>query len=421
VSVLADRIRGIVGVRPGLPAPSAVEAPALPAPRHADLTATLGGERRGGCYVVERRLPPTASHGSQRVGAIADCIARGTGHATLFSTAAAAPPFVFFDLETTGLSGGAGTIAFLVGCGWFEADGAFAIRQFLLAQQADERGLLELAGAELRRAGAIVSFNGRSFDAPFLETRYLFHRLPWAGEGIAHIDALHPARRFWPGDCSLSALERQVVAARRVGDVDGSEIPARYFRFIRTGDARALVAILDHNRRDLITLAALTARLLHLACGGVGTARDAREAHALGITYARAGLDEAARECHARAIAISAAPAGAYDPVRAESLRALAALLRRARRFDEAAECWRQLLDARGCPPAARREAAEALAIHHEHRVRDLSAARRFALESLDDEPRLPWAQAVQHRVARIDRKIGKSQGSSLEFGALET
>ena len=87
---------------------------------------------------------------------------------------------MFFDLETTGLSGGAGTLAFLVGCGWFDDDGGFVTRQFLLARHADERALLEAVAAELARAGALVSFNGKSFDAPLLETRYLFHRLDWS-------------------------------------------------------------------------------------------------------------------------------------------------------------------------------------------------------------------------------------------------
>ena len=104
---------------------------------------------------------------------------------------------MFFDLETTGLSGGAGTLAFLVGCGWFEDDGAFVTRQFLLARHADERMLLEAVAAELARAGALVSFNGKSFDAPLLESRYLFHRLPWSGREMPHVDVLHPARRFW--------------------------------------------------------------------------------------------------------------------------------------------------------------------------------------------------------------------------------
>src|SRR5207344_2229183 len=88
----------------------------------------------------------------------------------------------------------------LVGCAWFDDDGSFVTRQFLLVRHADERLLLEAVAAELGRAGALVSFNGKSFDAPLLEGRYLFHRLPWSGRAMPHVDVLHPARRFWrPG------------------------------------------------------------------------------------------------------------------------------------------------------------------------------------------------------------------------------
>ena len=113
-----------------------------------------------------------------------------------------------------------------------------------------------------------------------------------------------------------------------------------------------------------------------------------------------------ARECFARAVAMSPVPAGAFDPVRIEGLRALAVMWRRARRFDEAAACWRELVETRGCPPSTHREAAEALAIHHEHRVRDLDAARAFALKSLMAQTRPTWTQAVEHRLARLDRKM---------------
>ena len=95
--------------------------------------------------------------------------------------------------------------------------------------------------------------------------------------------------------CSLQALERQILGARRAGDVPGFEIPARYFQFVRSGDAGPLRAVLEHNRLDLLTLASLTARLLHLARTGPDGARDAREVLALGHVYARAGLEERAR------------------------------------------------------------------------------------------------------------------------------
>jgi hypothetical protein len=223
---------------------------------------------------------------------------------------------------------------------------------------------------------------------------------------VPHVDALHPARRFWPGDCSLGALERELLGVRRAGDVAQAEIPARYFQFVRSGDARPLGAVLEHNRLDLLTLASLAARLLRLVRVGTAAAGSAREVYALGTIYARAGLDARARECFEQAVRLSPAPPGAFDPVRLESLHALALAWRRLRQHEQAAACWRRMLETRGCPASLRREAAEALAIHHEHRVRDLDAARTFAVISLTDDRRASWTQAVHHRLARIDRKM---------------
>jgi tetratricopeptide (TPR) repeat protein len=192
----------------------------------------------------------------------------------------------------------------------------------------------------------------------------------------------------------------------RHGDVAGFEIPSRYFHFIRTGDVRPLVAIVEHNRLDLLSLAALTGRLLYLTRVGPDAVRTASEALALGRTYTCAGDEERARAAFAKSIAMSRAPAGAFDPVRADALRALALLWRRARHYEEAARCWQQLVEMRGCPSSLAREAAEALAIHNEHRVRNLSAAKAFALLGLRMDAQPAWTRSIHHRLARLDRKL---------------
>jgi uncharacterized protein YprB with RNaseH-like and TPR domain len=453
-STLADRLRAIVQsdkVRPGGETPEHSATPPSKNPA-ADPGANrsvqeaervLGGDwrhREGlSCFVVERRQAPETRYGGDVVAAIARRLADAEGEAALVMRGAQArPPFLFFDLETTGLSGGAGTYAFLVGCGAFDADGGFRTRQFVLLRHADERQLLQTVGGEMTKAGALVTFNGKSFDAPLIEMRYLFHRLDWTGGALPHLDVLHPARRFWSdGDarCSLQALEWAVLGARRTGDVPGSEIPARYFQFIRTGDARPLGAVLEHNRLDLLSLAGLTARLLDLVRRGPSVARHPREALALGRVYGRGGLDSRAREAYQHACAtVSTADAGtactdaslasieastasteaslvsaeaSMASIKIAGLRELALLSRRARQYDEAAVYWRELLEIPSCPQQMAREASQALAVHHEHRVRDLPAARAFALRTFD--ARKPaWNQAVQYRLARIDRKISE-------------
>jgi hypothetical protein len=417
VSELSDRLRGIINPRPVASGFSRTEPDVVPRANPADIENCLEGQWYGHCFIVERRLPAATKYGRVRIGELAERLRDSAHEAPLVCNGASArPPFVFFDLETTGLSGGAGTQAFLVGMAWFEDDGSLTTRQYLLARYSDERAMLAAVAEELGRAGAIVSFNGKSFDTSVLETRYLFHRLEWDKSERPHIDVLHPARRFWKEDeCSLVVLEQQILGAWREDDVPGFEIPERYFRFVRSGDASPLAGVFEHNRRDLISLAGLTSRLLEIVRGGPDYAENAREALALGQVYARARTpehDARAIAAFERAVmlATSSKPSrsGRASFVCEDALYALAAAYRRARRFDDAAKCWTTLVES-GCSSAIQHEAIEALAIHHEHRRRDLEAARLFAMENV-----VRARKGARHRLDRIERKLAGGGGRLL-------
>jgi len=411
VSSLSDRLREIV--RPA-GAGHYRDVDAVSRANPSDLENLLEGQWYGHCFIVERNFAASTKYGRARIGELAERLRASVDEAPLVCGGApATPPFVFFDLETTGLSGGAGTQAFLVGCGWFEDDGGFTTRQYLLARYSDERAMLAAVAEELARAGALVSFNGKSFDAPVLETRYLFHRLEWDGRERPHIDVLHPARRFWKeDDCSLVVLEQQILGACREDDVPGFEIPERYFHFVRSGDASPLAAVLEHNRRDLLSLAGLTSRLLEIVRGGPDFAENSREALALGHVYSRARAEERAITAFERAVTLAASSRSQRAHLVAEdALHALAVAYRRARRFDEAAKCWATLVES-GCSSNVEREAIEALAIHHEHRVRDLESAKRFAernAQAVNVHPRQTLRTAARRRLDRLDRKIQQS------------
>jgi len=414
MSTLSDRLREIV--RPAKPGRygARVDEDVVPRANPADIENCLEGQWYGHCFIVERRFPAATKYGRMRIGELAERLRESAHEAPLVCNGAPArPPFVFFDLETTGLSGGAGTQAFLVGMAWFEEDDSFTTRQYLLARYSDERAMLSAVAEELARAGALVSFNGKSFDTSVLETRYLFHRLEWDKAERPHIDVLHPARRFWKEDeCSLVVLEQQILGARRDDDVPGFEIPERYFQFVRSGDAGPLAGVLEHNRRDLISLAGLTSRLLEIVRGGPDYADNAREALALGHVYARPRTPEH----DARAIAAfervvtlaSTSRSGRASFVAEDALHALALAYRRARRFDDAAMCWTTLVES-GCSSAVEHEAIEALAIHHEHRRRDLESARLFAMENV-----VRARKGARHRLDRIERKLAGGGGRLL-------
>jgi uncharacterized protein YprB with RNaseH-like and TPR domain len=264
-----------------------------------DAAARLGGvnlDAAGSCVMVDRSYPADLSHGRRRIEA---CLPPPGAPIHLFD--ARIDPssdwrrrMVFFDTETTGLSGGAGTLAFLVGCGWFDDQG-FTVRQFFLARPAGERPMLEALRGILSEASLLVTFNGRTFDVPLMETRWAFHRSAAPTDDVPHFDMLHPARRLWRGrsaggdpddsGCRLATLERTLLDLTRVGDVGGFEIPGRFFQFLRSGDPRPLEPVLEHNRLDLVSLAAVMSRGLQLARDGHPACRDCAEALALGRVY----------------------------------------------------------------------------------------------------------------------------------------
>ena len=398
----------------------------------------LGGRvvtnTHGRALVIDRRYESDRFHGTRRVG---ECHLEDGDLLRLLDPGL--PPFdgvgertLFVDLETTGLSGGAGTVAFLVGCGWFDM-GAFQVRQFLLTSYASERALLCAVAECFGATSLLVTYNGKTFDVPVMETRWQFHRLPLPLESVRHFDMLHPARRLWrareettkdasgEGGCRLGTLERVLCDVRRVGDIPGMDIPARYFRFLRSGDARPLEPVLEHNRLDLMSLAAVCAHAVQLVDEGSARCRDAAEALALGKVYERAGSVDRAMAAYQHAAGDSAA----HIDVVLEAIYRLGLRLRRDRRFMEAADCWRRLLDMKQGRLGGRSEllvplrqyAAEALAVHHEHRERDYEGAKELTLRLLDESDEGNFrlkAEATRHRLARLEKKIARKNENHL-------
>src|SRR5690606_12859392 len=335
-----------------------------PAPDVSRAAAALGGRplenKYGVVLTIDRRYEADRWHGAEQIGnceiedlePLRALDARFAASERREPTVESRP--LFFDLETTGLNGGAGTVAFLVGCAWFDC-GALQVRQFLLTSLAAERALLEALVHQFDAAPFVASYNGRTFDAPLMDVRWAFHRMASPLEKKPHFDMLPPARRLWkhrgeqPGGaparfnersgCSLMAFERQLLGFRRTEDVPGFEIPSRYFHFVRTGDASALDRVLEHNRLDLVSLAVLTARAARLVRGGPSACVDARESLALGRIYEQNGRVDEARSCYERA------GREGDRATRADAWSRLAVSLRKEKRFDEAAAVWRRLLE----------------------------------------------------------------------------
>jgi hypothetical protein len=240
--------------------------------------------------------------------------------------------------------------------------------------------------------------------------------MPLALDGVPHVDMLPPARRLWRDaaeraerTCRLASLEALLCGVIRVGDVPGMEIPQRYFEYVRHGNARLLEPVLYHNRMDLLSLAALTARAQRLVRDGADAAVGPAECLSLGRLLERRGDRVEAERCYRRTIADVAA---SHDE-REQARHALALLLRRERRHGEAAGVWQQLVSAGVGRTPAIRDAVEALAIHHEHRERNLERARTLALRALHTERDPRRRDAVSYRLARIDRKLARLHGTA--------
>jgi len=461
-----DRLRGIIqGTRPspvpvvspemgagrpeGLPPLTVHRGGSSDPPVQSRAASTLGGtvvaRAEGAVIVVDREYRANDLHGRQRIGDVIETIleeqdalatmarawpsAKGVGAPG--TGGSKDPPLLFLDLETTGLFTGAGTQAFLVGCAAIDGD-SIRVRQFLMPGFEHERAVLHALAAWAAAHGALVTYNGKTFDVPLIETRFLFHRVPFPLAETPHIDMLHAARRLWRGrpntagpdpdesSCSLSVLEKHLAGLHRVGDVPGFEIPSRYFQFVRDGDARPLEAVLEHNRLDLISLAAVMARALTLVSHGPRESSNPHECFGLARLYERAGACDNAEAALLRSVDL-AMRVGTEPEVHGDALRRLAWLRRRTGRVHEAADTWRQLAALPRCAAVLRREAKEALAIYHEHRSRDLGTARSLILDVLKDDPLGRCKADAEHRLQRLNRKIAVRKEGGLVAALDET
>jgi uncharacterized protein len=312
---------------------------------------------------------------------------------------------LFLDTETTGLSGGTGTVAFLVGLAWHEPEG-LALVQYFLCDFDQEDALLWAVGQCVREAGVLVSYNGRTFDWPLLQTRLLMRRAEWPSP--PHLDLLTLARRIFKPrlpDCALQTVEQAVLDLHRADDLPGTLIPGRYFAWLRNGDPRGLDPVFIHNRQDVLSMALLLPRFEAVLRGSDDLHPLDRFGRAR-FLEARGFRDEAVHEYRRL---WGQPPPGKAPPITrgAVGLR-LARLLRRQGRWEEARtvleECWRTQL----YPYPVAIELAKLL----EHQARELDAARRIVSDALRllavaVVPNAQWQGDLERRQRRLDRRLG--------------
>lgn len=205
---------------------------------------------------------------------------------------------LFLDTETTGLSGGAGTVAFEIGIGFIDHRG-MVIRQYVMRDYSEEGPMLAEIAALLRRFDTVVSFNGKTFDLPLLESRMVMNRIRLAVTQMPHLDLLHVARRVYKlrlKRCNLASLEEAVLGQMRHDDLPGSQVPQRYFDYIRTKEFSLLEDVLRHNLDDVKSLASLTGHLCAVFRQPELLAHP-QDLYGVGRTLMRGGKTQKARVC----------------------------------------------------------------------------------------------------------------------------
>jgi uncharacterized protein YprB with RNaseH-like and TPR domain len=347
-------------------------------PDEAALAAAVGGERLvPGLLRVEHRLGLDYRHGHVRLGNALSAVPNLLDGADVHPTR-----WLFLDTETSGLAGGTGTWAFLFGAARVEG-GALVVRQFLLSRLDAEAAYLEAVAGEIEGAGLLVSYNGKTFDAPLLSTRFRLVGRSSPLDGKPHLDLLGLVRRafgrVWP-DCRLATAEQRLLGLSRVGDLPGSEAPEAWLAWLRRGEAERLGGVLGHNRQDLLSLVALAVPMARSLCDPAAT----------GAEIGAVASYHLARGEEGRAFALLVAHRQALSP---PALLELARLHRARGKWEAAIEIWEMLAD-RDHPAAI-----EALAKYLEHRLRDFAGALRLA-------QRLPAGPERERRCRRLESRL---------------
>jgi uncharacterized protein YprB with RNaseH-like and TPR domain len=308
---------------------------------------------------------------------------------------------LFFDSETTGLAGGTGTIPFMLGFGFF-SDQVFQVKIFLL-QDLDKEGEFLAAVDDFLAAGdfaATVTFNGKAFDFPLLETRYILQRRRFPMLQSPHLDFLFPARTLWKNTFDsrkLGYLGEMLLGISRSDDIEASSIPALYFNFLRNQDFSAIEPVIEHNAMDLVGLAAmvlLAARYL----ADYSLTADEGEILGLGLLCERAGLLEKAETFYQ----ISKDVSGRAE-VRERAVRRLSVLLKKKKLYQEALKLWEILSAANDL------QAYREISVHYEHRERNYYQAVEIVERALGSV-RLSSGQRqeLEKRLQRLRQKIAK-------------
>ncbi len=318
--------------------------------------------------------------------------------------------WLFLDTETTGLAGGTGTYAFLIGLAWWDA-GGLQVEQLFLRDFSEEHSALQELALRLEERPVLVTFNGKSFDWPLLQSRFTMTRKIAMPKLMAHLDLLHPARAFWKlrlGSVRLVELERQVLDAERLGwhrgdDISSASIPQYYFDYLRSGAADPLAGVVKHNAMDLRGLAALYGKINELLEEREPNLLEVDSQDLFGVSRF---LNRRGEKRRAYSLYRKALEAGLPPALRSQARKELALLAKSGGEWLDAALLWEELVR----DPKDGMVACKQLAIYYEHRAKDWARAAEYA--------QLGAAKAARaRRLCRDPFEAARLERVAKEFG----
>ena len=409
MSSLADKLKAL-GVLTGT---SGIQTPAPKAQTTYPVETVVEGRfvstHRGDAFISTSHYPLDYQHGQVPI-----LFSEGLETLSLWAGDERLPSmkpedFVFLDTETSGLSGGTGIYAFMVGAGRFE-DGGFKLVQFFMRDPGEEAALLEALTQFLAPASVMVTYNGKAFDGPLLKTRYRLHDMPIPFNDMIHLDLLPLARRLWRDRLpsrTLKYIEENVLSAPRSSEeVPGYEIPYLYFDYLRNGDARPLMGVFYHNNMDIVALAAMLNHMNHMLAEPMHESIEhGLDRISLAKLFEDLGKWDQAAQLYERGLQDSLPEADFGVAV-----RRLSTLQRRRGDLDAAMALWEKAAG------DGHIYAHIELAKHHEHRRRDHQIAiqwTRSARDLVEQDGSMPaymrehWLEEVDHRLERLLKKAG--------------
>jgi uncharacterized protein YprB with RNaseH-like and TPR domain len=321
---------------------------------------------------------------------------------------------LFIDLETTGLSGGTGVVPFNVGMGYYRDD-TFVVGQYFLGELAEEERMIQELTQFFKENNfqSVVTYNGKNFDIPLLETRFILHRQPFLLSELPHLDFLYPARRLWSHkyeSCRLFHLAQNVVQTGRTEDIPSAEVPWRYFQYLQTGNYDLIEPILYHNQEDILSLLGIVVIGAHIfsedpvLCLG-----DAMDFYGAGKVMENAGDVEKSLQFFQKAL-----DGKLTNEVTLEAKKRLSYHFKKHQDWDKAVPIWKEMTDVNVVTPTQLFSFRE-LAMHFEHRLKNYAEAKRIAEEGfvLSTGVSSYYERDFAHRLERLRRKIKQKKDKS--------